>query len=367
MIESRGSGNYWGVGKVWAWASADGGSRLSLCCCWLLATSAAAGCGSRVSVGDLGADNAGSLGAPQGGQSSVGGGGRDWQVAGTSADGGSTAACSATLDQALPIQSDCPDAVPVDGQLCEPATENGICVWQIDHPPNARSYRAAGCYQGLSGKIWWGVESLQGEPLSAEDVACPKQAPVLGSSCTSERLKTCIYPTEYCECGQFTPGRWLCTEALGGKTSPPVAVERLCPSGQLSEETRVLDLSAEQTREWCQWYADPSGAARRPISGRDSLGVADSYPYAVLSTPEGPVCLADLPVDLCVQNLATRPCTATLAALDDCVETIRAAPSGWVGHGCAPLLANITCSGIIVQRYNAQSKVSQCAVPLTDG
>ena len=40
----------------------------------------------------------------------------------------------------------------------------------------------------------------------------------------------------------------------------------------------------------------------------------------------------------------------TLRELDDCIETIRAAPDGWIGHGCAPLLEQSpSCDGVIVK------------------
>lgn len=326
----------------------------------LLLAISAGGCGSRISLGDLGggAATGGAAGGIAENPPGLGGGGE-----GPSDPPART--CATSFDQVLAIQTDCPDAPPSDGDSCEEALENGICVWQLDLTPNGRGYRAAGCYQGVKGKVWWGADTKRGDPFGPEDAQCPKQAPAAGAPCTSRTTETCVYPTSYCECNDYLlPGQWLCTEALSGKTSPPVAVEPLCPASGISEDVQVNELSQQAALQWCQWYADPSGNTRPAVSGRDSAGVADSYGYLVLSTPEMPVCLADLPIELCVQNLRLNPCTATLRALDDCVETIRAAPLGWVGHGCAPLLSNPTCSGTIVQPYVSSSKISHCVVPL---
>lgn len=69
-------------------------------------------------------------------------------------------------------------------------------------------------------------------------------------------------------------------------------------------------------------------------------------------------CMPELPAELCVMNLHARPGgTATLGDLNDCVETVRAVRhDGWVGHGCAPLLAQPTCQGVIVS--------PDCVVPI---
>jgi len=248
--------------------------------------------------------------------------------------------------------------------------ENSICVWQTNaEATNMRGYRALGCYSGLKGKLWSGVDAtVSGGSLLAPDASCPRQGPKLGDSCPMRTdVETCIYPTIYCECRNISPGQWLCTDALAGKLSPPVEVQRLCTPTYFDETQLVKEMGPKLTPLWCQWNAQINGAKEAPVSGKDSPGVADSYPYQLFSTPEESLCLADLPPDLCARNLDSlaSKCTATIGELDDCVETIRAAPAGgWVGHGCAPLLRNPTCAGVVVQEFTDKGKASQCVVPL---
>jgi len=334
----------------------------------LLAVGASA-CGPRVSVGDLAGDalhgTAGSSGV--GGTASAPQAGGGVSSGNTGGDtGGTNTECAEMLNQPVAIQANCPDAMPTQGDSCADAVENGICVWQLRGASDSHGYRAMGCYRGLQGKVWWGEDYTSPGTGSAEDVECPKQAPQLGAACTSQNVKTCIYPTAYCECGPNLPNQWLCTgsESLAGNVSPPVEQKRLC-APNLNESDLVKDLGAKQGALWCTWYASISGILDgNPVesSHKDSPGVADSYNYRTLSTPEMTVCMADLPISMCEQNLLTQACTATVAELDDCVESIR---GGWVGHGCAPLLNNPTCSGVIVQPFTDKGpQGSKCSVPL---
>lgn len=374
---------------------------MSLVACSLVALGL--GCSGRVSLGELGQGNAGhAAGVTGGSAASLNGGGRPGYgganneatggtdggasggtpvTAGTagSAQGGASAqggelgrggaaeSCADDLQQQLPLSSNCPDDLRPNGTPCEVSVENGICVWQWELNSTGHAYHAAGCYQNLMGKFWQGVDGFSAggpTPFAAADLACPKQAPVAGTMCSnaSSQTEACIYPTTYCEC-DAAPGTWSCNEQLAGKTSPPVEVERLCSA--LDEDLRIADLTPALALQWCQWQARPSGSPALPtVSGRDSPGVADSYAYSVLSTPDGPLCVEELPDVLCVRNLLLGQCTATLRELNDCVETVHAAPLGWVGHGCAPLLKNPSCSKIFVQSYDETSKISHCPVPI---
>ncbi|HEY1533808.1 MAG TPA: hypothetical protein VGF76_07305, partial [Polyangiaceae bacterium] len=234
------------------------------------------------------------------------------------------------MDQVLPpVQTDCPDAMPESGSPCD-GQENSICVWQTNaEAANMRGYRALGCYSGLKGKIWSGVDAtVSGGSLQAPDASCPRQAPKLGDSCPNRTdVETCIYPTIYCECGSILPGQWLCDQGLAGKSSPPVAVQRLCPPANLDETLQVKAMGSDGNAGWCVSNAIQTDERDPPISGKDSPGVADSYSYQLFSTSEMSLCLADLPVKLCEQNLGSlgSKCTATIGELDDCVETIHAA------------------------------------------
>jgi len=260
--------------------------------------------------------------------------------------------------------------MPSSGSPCDDQVENSICVWQTNAAvANMRGYRALGCYGGLKGKIWSGIDAtVSGGSMLPPDASCPRQAPKLGDTCPNRTdVETCIYPTIYCECRDIPSGQWLCTDALAGKVSPPVEVQRLCIPAYIDETQLVRQMGAKLAPLWCAWNAQLNGATAVPVSSKDSPGVADSYQYQVLSTPELSLCLADLPSQLCVENLAAfgSKCSATIGELDDCVETILAVPTGgWVGHGCAPLLSNPTCAGVIVQQFTDLGKASQCVVPL---
>jgi len=256
------------------------------------------------------------------------------------------------------------------GSACDDQAENELCVWQLMVlPSNTRGYRALGCYRGLTGKVWSGVDvPLGGGSIQPPDAECPHQAPALGGSCPNRTdVETCVYPTNYCECGSLLPGQWLCTEALAGMVSPPVPVQRLCAPTSFDETQLVKEMGPKLTALWCAWDQQVGGYADVAVSGKDSPGVADSYAYHTLSSPELSLCLADLPSGYCSQNLDTFGfnCTATIGELDDCMETIRAAKTGgWVGHGCAPLLSNPTCVGVLAQHFADKGKASQCVVPL---
>jgi hypothetical protein len=57
-----------------------------------------------------------------------------------------------------------------------------------------------------------------------------------------------------------------------------------------------------------------------------------------------------------VKNLRSHPCTAALADVAHCLTTLTLGEennvqSGWVGHGCGPLLANQSCVGVMVQPF----------------
>jgi hypothetical protein len=268
--------------------------------------------------------------------------------------------------------------MPESGSACNDQAENSICVWQIsDATGNSRAYRALGCYAGLQGKIWLGGDETQSGRLGPLDDGCPKQPPTLGAACptfdATQGVETCVYPADYCECSSIAPGKWLCTNALGGQLSPPKPALRVCAPASLDETQQVKDMGPEPTSAWCQWLAQLTGKMVVP-TGKDSPGVADSYGYQGITTPEFKACLPLLPTDLCVKNLETRgtDCSATLGELDDCVETILSVPKGgWVGRGCAPLLANPTCSGVIVQLLSGDANVPsgspdapKCVVPL---
>jgi hypothetical protein len=58
-------------------------------------------------------------------------------------------------------------------------------------------------------------------------------------------------------------------------------------------------------------------------------------------------------------------CDATVSTFNDCIETIQGGNAGSravVGHGCAPLLDNTNCTGVVVMKWDPTG--SQCPLPL---
>jgi hypothetical protein len=261
-----------------------------------------------------------------------------------------------------PLSANCPD-VPADG-ACD-VTENAICVWQdktrdkLTGELNA-GFTALGCYAWITGKEWYGVVGA-GTTGGVNADQCPHQPPDTGSSCAGHEGQICYYPLGSSSCA-VSGGNWAFS-ASAKVDSPPREIERLCPPVGIDETKQVKDLSDAEVDAWCNWYGDPSGTPRPAVSPNDRPGFANDYVSIYLSMASSVgVCIDELPAALCAKNLRTQPCTATLAQLDDCIETARAgfAP-GWVGHGCAPLIANPTCPGVIAQKL--PQGYPGCSVP----
>lgn len=277
---------------------------------------------------------------------------------------GGDGACPKTLMEFLPaIEADCPASEPAPDSPCDIA-ENGICVWQTGvKGQGGPGYTVMGCYASLSGKTWFGAgQGALGE-VGEHPENCPHAQPLAGSSCAGHVGENCYFPIAACSCAA-EDGNWECEDNVK-PVMVPAEVERLCPPAGIDEAKQLKDLSDAEALAWCNWYADPSGAPRPPITDNDPPGVAKSYSTRYIAVGAS-ACIMDLPVEYCVQSLQLRPdCTATLAELDDCVESIRVAPGGWVGHGCAPLLANPTCKNVIAQPWEPPGVgVNLCEIPL---
>ena len=366
-----------------------------------LASLSTVSCGPRVSLGDLGGGGGGgdgSAGAATAGTAGVqptepGSGGSssaqagsasDGQAGATSSGGSQSAAgatgptssagaagtggsalppgCPADLRQTVPQpQPDCPASPPgSNGSACT-WTENGICVWQ-DGPTSA-GFSAVGCYASLTGTSTYGLSQGNLGPIGVDNDQCPRVAPSPSSSCVGHTGQDCYYPLEGCSCA--TGGDWSCTPNFK-PASPPLEVKRLCPPAGVDETEEIKDLSDDEALAWCNWYADPSGAPRPAVAPGDSPDEARSY-GSIWSSVGVKACVADLPAELCVKNLRTQPCTATLGELDDCIESMRAmgfTPPGWVGRGCAPLMANPSCPRVIAQPVLDATVGGECGVPL---
>jgi hypothetical protein len=233
-------------------------------------------------------------------------------------------------------------AMPLGYDPCN-ITENGICVWQDQLNPG---YEACGCYAAPGGKKW--SCSGVGTQGAIGATTCPRTQPDPGSACTGHAGETCYFPEQFCSCG-LGGGNWSCTPNIK-PASPPREVAPLCVPSNVDESKQIKDLSDPEAAAWCTWYADPRNSPRPAVNPNDPPGITN-YGYHGFSEAGMNLCLPNLPVSICVKNLRTQPCTATVGQLDECLETIQSFGSfpGWVGHGCAPLVANPTCAGIIVQ------------------
>lgn len=343
-------------------------------------------CGPRISVGDLGvggtADAAGSGGSSgsvdgSSGSKVTGGGGTETSKAGgadmpaggetaLAGGGGSATGCPSGLTTALPpVPVECPDTPPSSGDACT-VPENSNCVWQTGIVgKGGAGYEVRGCYSGLGGNEWYGLSLDQGSlgPTGVDPQHCPHAVPEAGSSCSGHAGENCYFPQAACACADEA-ANWSCTENRKPNLVP-APVERLCAPDGVDEARAINDLSSGEIDAWCQWYG--GGGPRPDPTGRDAPGYASTY-----STSWGhigaEVCLMDLPFDLCKSNmLLHQSCTATLGQLDDCVESIRAWPTGgWVGHGCGPLLSNTSCARLIVQQVPS-GMAGDCEVPVAAG
>lgn len=367
-----------------------------------------AGCGPRVSVGDLGAGGAndgassGSGGAAssaagssaagssqagsnqgEGGSKVTGGGGTAVNQGGETnvsaggeavAEGGAdpvgpdqpATGCTMLGEKLPPVAIACPDALPESGDPCDDVAENGVCVWQTGIVGQGNvGYEIRGCYSAVGGKQWYGVGQGALGPVGVDPQHCPKTLPEAGSSCSGHDGENCYFPEAACACAGAVNGNWQCTENAKPNLVPR-PFERLCVPEGLDEATAIKDLTNGEITRWCTWYA--GAGPRPPLSGVDAPGYANSYSTS-FGHIGGHVCVMDLPLELCVKNVKAygSECTATLEQLDDCVESIRAwgnADPAWVGHGCGPLMSNESCAHVVVQALADNAAPSDCKVPV---
>jgi hypothetical protein len=240
-----------------------------------------------------------------------------------------------------------------------------MCVWQDEL--NRNGYTACTCVASPSGgKAWSGCVG-QGS-LEYGKGKCPLTQPEPQSTCNDYPASKCFYPFATCACGD-SGGTWSCT--ANPKPDPsPREVKPLCLPGTFNENKQVKDLTDAEARAWCAWYVNPEGRLDPPpvLKPTDlDAAVADLYGTTWTEMAGMPACIEMLPLELCLKNLRVHPCDATVAELDECVQTFLglsedANGPGWVGHGCAPYLSHAACNQIIVR--TGISYPDRCALPL---
>ena len=341
--------------------------------CWLFAL--VGGCNTRVPLGDLGGSGSGSLGddgnggaiffgkgGSAGRQLGGGGGGNDGKGGVSLAPPGngpefeSGQAGTTCVGPTLDIQATCPDDLPSPGSPCDTFVENGICTWQLQ-TDTGHEYVAEGCYAWPGGKFWtvWRFE-VPPSSLVNRYSTCPKTPPRDGSSRITADDVECLYPFSSCKTAvALESGEriWSCgSPASSPGGLPPLAAYRSCFPPDVDESKQVIELNELEAISWCVWSHSAS-----PRRGKSALFAANYYQVLGQGpTPATPLCMAALTTADCVNNLRSRPCTATLAEVDDCVATIEldnlpGDQKYWFGHGCAPLLENPTCTGVVVQPW----------------
>jgi hypothetical protein len=271
--------------------------------------------------------------------------------------------CASDLEQVVPLSApDCPAEPGSDNQQCD-VPENTLCVWQVGAVDDVQQggFIVSGCYASLTGTTRWRGYGYGGAvgPAGVNWDHCPSSVPAAGSSCSGHAGEYCYYPQADCGCAD-DQATWACTEPTPERSNMPVEVRRLCVPEGLDESKRVFELSDAEVTTWCQWHGDPSGAPRPEV--RPELDETSWYATKTINM-NVIACMPELPVSLCERNFRALPaCTATLGDVNDCVETIRAMRgdpfSGWVGHGCAPLLTSPGCEGLVVSL--------DCNLPLAD-
>jgi hypothetical protein len=261
---------------------------------------------------------------------------------------------SQVVEQPTP---DCPATSPSDSFTACGIDENAICVWQT-----AAGFDAYGCYRDEGGqKVWSGNSVSAGEAGGIHDELCPHTPVPAGESCAGHEDQVCRYPSEMCVCERAT-STWKCNEFPIAIGSPPIELERVC--SPVDESKLLRDLTDEELDIWCRWSYSVRAGGSGGIFG-PSQPPYDARNYGSFwGGLHGNVCQPNLPPDLCARNVRLKPgCDATVRTFNDCVETIQGAGAfagTVVGHGCAPLLDNSSCAGVVVMKGSN----AECPLPL---
>jgi hypothetical protein len=117
----------------------------------------------------------------------------------------------------------------------------------------------------------------------------------------------------------------------------------------MDQSSPINQLTPAERQQWCDWFnpPPPPGFPPDPVKPADSDGY---YPQTsclhsgqFFSDAQQPV---GLPAAACVDNLALSHCPLPLAALTDCVRSMR---MQWPQpHGCAPYLQTPGCAGTMI-------------------
>jgi hypothetical protein len=151
-----------------------------------------------------------------------------------------------------------------------------------------------------------------------------------------------------------------CSTSTASSTQPP----------RTGADRQVRDMTADEARAWCERYVGERYplATQNPPPERPRIDLqGPSYPdyiegYAGSQCDAfvpGGLCALQPTVDDCVLNLRHAPCEATIAALDDCVDTFFSwGAGGWcatpVGAGCGPFLGAAHCEETVIMQRQRQ-------------
>lgn len=155
--------------------------------------------------------------------------------------------------------------------------------------------------------------------------------------------------------------------ACGVTVSEPIQVDQVTAS-PLTATLLVKDFSAADATAWCGWYVQSAWHDSGPAPA--SLPVSDGFtcPGAAGAVcgdadpgapPPNPLCVSEISVEQCVQNLKRRPCEAPVAELDACVLSIvgdggAGGSFACGGDHCSPFRARPSCDETVVQDMTKQ-------------
>lgn len=151
-------------------------------------------------------------------------------------------------------------------------------------------------------------------------------------------------------------------EGAGGTCTAPEPTT----STRTGTDRQVRDMTAEEARAWCETYvtqryptphAEPSPPYDRgPHYPAYSDGYAATYCWKLVP---GGACITQPTIDDCVTNVMHAPCEATIASLDDCVDSFfnYDGPEDTcnpVGSGCAAFEGAPHCAETVIMSWSLQ-------------
>jgi hypothetical protein len=260
--------------------------------------------------------------------------------------GGESAASPATMNRWNGNGADCPSDAPEIGSECTVA-DGELCVYEASSV-SSRDAGMPGWYacvaKGATHNVWVMPDAAYW--IEHNSPTCPAVQPAETEDCVVDSINSsfCHYPGAGCFSCSNSTATWHCVDG------PPWKLAVL-PDG-LDASKRVVDLSEDDRRRWCEWYDCNIVDIRATPQVEGDHTVATGCVSAGELFDNGT--WAQLPTPLCMGNLRVSRCEATLQELTDCLSTFQ---YGWpIGAGCGRYFATPGCSGTIAVADDANYK-----------